>query len=921
MSKPLPQRVVLATVGAIGVIGVLSAQQTPPPTFRSGVRLVEVDVTVRDKDDRFIETLTKDDFEVLEDGVPREIQQSWVVNLPAGRKTDPTEATASPLALVGSDAGVGRLYVLVLADGGLERVKTIARQFITASLGLNDLMAVVHAGSREATQGLTADRELLLASVDRYRGGGGPEASLAVLREVAVSLNASTGRRKAVLFIGGGFNLWTPAVSPGTPLKDTMDAVDQGVAAYKLTRVFEDVERVAKRNNVRIYPISPAYVDIGGEVIRTGNMGDGPSSLGLLAYDTHGTAVWKMSDLKKIVRDNSAYYLLTYESGAEADGHPHPITVRLRNRPKLSLEQGRLSVTAPTPDVKGRSARMPKGLSAEAKSALTASTRTQPPASDPGIEVFTAVFQASDFNGSILIGTHVPGASLRLAPNDTIELSYVAVDRWGVTRAAQRRAFHLNLGDENRARVAATGVRLLGRLQVPRGQYQIRVVAHQPNGITASASTDVEVPDYADQALTVSEFLVSSSHGPTLMTLEDDPVLRGALPAQPMPARRFRRGETLTVFAEITDTHWILSQEVGVTTTVTGGDGRVVFRGDQTLTAANKGHFYLTAGLPLATFSPGDYQLIVEANTRKGIPANTSRQMAFTVLEAAVPATSGLVASVAVKGQTFELVSVRRSAAPASSSPGARVPRGEFRMLPDGRVEARGQTLADLARVAYGFEQVDPRGGVVDADRWMWTDRFDITAAAGQPWTAPPSGSKVPNELRTMLKAMLEDRFGLQARVSTKKVEVIALQLAKPGTLGPGLRPSTANCHGSSSDAPTDAAGRGLSQAGPVSPDQPTMVAPECRVVNTPGEIDVKSATMTDVAALVSQNDMFRGLGLFIDQTGLSGRYDLSFSIRKRGTGRLPPEMLATQLGVRLKTTRMPLPTLTIEKASKPKED
>ncbi len=158
VSKPLPQRVVLATVGAIGVIGVLSAQQTPPPTFRSGVRLVEVDVTVRDKDDRFIETLTKDDFEVLEDGVPREIQQSWVVNLPAGRKTDPTEATASPLALVGSDAGVGRLYVLVLADGGLERVKTIARQFITASLGLNDLMAVVHAGSREATPFPVASR-------------------------------------------------------------------------------------------------------------------------------------------------------------------------------------------------------------------------------------------------------------------------------------------------------------------------------------------------------------------------------------------------------------------------------------------------------------------------------------------------------------------------------------------------------------------------------------------------------------------------------------------------------------------------------------------------------------------------------------------------------------------------------------------
>ena len=89
----------------------------------------------------------------------------------------------------------------------------------------------------------------------------------------------------------------------------------------------------------------------------------------------------------------------------------------------------------------------------------------------------------------------------------------------------------------------------------------------------------------------------------------------------------------------------------------------------------------------------------------------------------------GFVASGGGKGQAFEFVSLRPSAAPASASLGARVPRGEFRLIPDGRLEARGQALADLARVAYGFEQVDPKGGVVDADRWMWTDRFDVTAA------------------------------------------------------------------------------------------------------------------------------------------------------------------------------------------------
>jgi VWFA-related protein len=629
----------MATLGAVGVIGVLSAQQLPPPTFRSGVRLIEVDVEVRDKDDRFVETLTKDDFEVLEDGVPRQIQQVWAVNLASGRKTDPPASAATPVvpALVGSDANVGRLYVLVLGHGG-EQAKAIARQFISDFLGPNDLMAVVPVADRAATQGLTSDREILLASVDRSRGGGSPEAALATLKEVAVSLNASTGRRKAVLFIGDGFNLWTPLVTPGAPLSGA--PIDVGVAALKLSRLFDDVEKVAKRNNVRIYPI-----DIGGFHYRGlaggGMDSDQVASLRILAADTHGIAIANTNNydgnFKRIVRDNSAYYLLTYESMAEPDGQSHPITVRLHNQPRLSLEQGRLSVTAPPPDVKGRAARMPKTLSAEARTALALST----PAEGKPLQIFTAVYQGTNFSGSVLIGTHVPGTLLNLTPKETIELSYMAVDRWGVVRAVDRRAFTLNLGSESRARVERTGVRLFGRLQVPHGQYQIRVVAHQANGVTAAATTDVDVPDYADQPLTVSEFVVASSQGPALLTLEDDDMLRRALPSQPTPERRFAPNDSLTVFAEIYDSHWIVSQEVGVTMTVTASDGRLAFRQDHVLTTGDKGRFYLTGALQLDTFSPGDYQLLVEVNTRKGIPANASRAMHFAVRDAAALSLEG----------------------------------------------------------------------------------------------------------------------------------------------------------------------------------------------------------------------------------------------------------------------------------------
>jgi VWFA-related protein len=664
-------RVILSALVLPAALTARGAQEssTQLPTFRAGVRLVEVDVTVRDEDDRFVDTLTIDDFEVLEGGRPQQIRNLWVVNLPVRKmKSDPlawlrersqlTRESSdalenfflpdSPLdaaetlilpAAVPSDEDMGRLYVLVLDNGPGDRVRAIARQFINEFLGPKDLMAVVHVHNRELTQGLTANRELLLGAVD-YFAGGVPCApirmretacpGLQALKDVAVNLSASTGRRKAVLYVGVGWGLWSP--EPGT-MKPAA-AADYGVGALKTTRAFDEVVRTATRNNVRINPIDP----IG---YRGGSGGsDAVASLRIIAADTGGISIANTNNYRgnfsHVVRDNSAYYLLTYTSTAEADGRVYPISVSLRNRPDLTVRTNRKSLIAPPPDVKGRSVGLPRSISAEARKVLGAST----PVEGPGIELFTAVFQAPDYTGSILIGTHVPGALLRLAPKDAIELSYVAIDRWGAVRAVERRAFTLNLGAQSRAQVEQTGLRFFGRLRVPRGQYQVRVVAHQKNGATASATAAVEIPDYTEQVLTVSDFVVASSRSQTLTTLEEDLVLRDALPAQPTPERRFDRGETLTVFAEIYDSHWILSQEIGTTITVTGEHGRVVFQGEEVLRTANRGRFYLTGTLPLGAFAPGTYVLAVEAHTRKGLPANASQQMRFEVREASAPPAS-----------------------------------------------------------------------------------------------------------------------------------------------------------------------------------------------------------------------------------------------------------------------------------------
>ena len=58
----------LATVGVA-----MQAQDQRKPDFTSRVDLVTTDVVVRDNNGQFIADLRKDDFEVLEDGVPQNL--------------------------------------------------------------------------------------------------------------------------------------------------------------------------------------------------------------------------------------------------------------------------------------------------------------------------------------------------------------------------------------------------------------------------------------------------------------------------------------------------------------------------------------------------------------------------------------------------------------------------------------------------------------------------------------------------------------------------------------------------------------------------------------------------------------------------------------------------------------------------------
>ena len=130
------------------------------PTFKAQVEYVEVDALVTDQQGNFVRDLTKDDFQVLEDGKPRRSRPSrWSTSrssAPIARCSP--RSRSSPTCKTNERPFDGRVYVMMLDDLHTRvrplrsASKIAAQQFIERNLGANDLMAVVHTGGRARRQ-------------------------------------------------------------------------------------------------------------------------------------------------------------------------------------------------------------------------------------------------------------------------------------------------------------------------------------------------------------------------------------------------------------------------------------------------------------------------------------------------------------------------------------------------------------------------------------------------------------------------------------------------------------------------------------------------------------------------------------------------------------------------------------------------
>jgi len=663
-----------------------SEQEPPAVTFKVEINYVEVDAIVTDARGNLVRTLTKDDFEVLEDGRPQPVSVFSLVDIPIER---PERPLFSPVAIepdVRSNAKEfdGRIFVLVLDDLHTHvlrsaQVKNAAKQFVERYVGANDLAAVLPTSGRtDASQDFTSSRTLLVRAIDRFMGRkvrsatagmieqyfqnrGTPNAGdkitdpddfergyqaqsmLGTLEALSDWLGGIRGRRKSVVLFSEGIDY------------DINNPFDNRYA----TSIIQDTQQVigaATRNNVSLYTVDPrGLTALGDEGIEIQSFPDDNSigstalfnelriaqdSLRVLADETGGFAAVNSNDFagafSRILEENSTYYVLGYyPTNDRRDGRFRKIDVRVK-RPGYGVK-ARKGYVAP----RGRAETQPSEAAAGTSAALRDALASPLPVSGLTLRAVAAPFKGENKDASVLLSIEVPGTDFDFAERngrfvDALEMSLVVYDHSGKVKGGDRNSVKLDLRPQTHALLLQRGVRFTSRVSVPPGRYQFRIAAHEENaGRVGSLIYDLIVPDFSDAPLLMSGLVLTSARAAQTLTPKADEEVKKVLPGQPTTVREFFASDTLALFVEVYDNQPATPHTVDIVTSVLTDDGRVVFKTEDQRRSAElggaRGGYGYSAQVPLQDLAPGLYVLRVEARSRLGgdVPA---REILFHVL-------------------------------------------------------------------------------------------------------------------------------------------------------------------------------------------------------------------------------------------------------------------------------------------------
>ncbi|MGA7410845.1 MAG: VWA domain-containing protein [Bryobacteraceae bacterium] len=544
-------------------------QTTRRPTFSLTTNVVIVNVSVLDRNGKPIETLTKDDFQLFEDGKPQTLQSVDLERLgtkplpafeSAEKEFKPREPTGyNPKADVEQKEKLSkyqdrRLIAFLFDFTSMQppeqiRARDAALKFIKTQLTTSDLVSVMVFGSELKTiLDFTPDRDLLISTIMKFRIGDSSE--LATMGDTGADPEDVSGQ-----FVADDteFNIFNTdrklaALEDAArklamyPEKKALVYFSSGVekTGVENQSQLRATVNTANRANVSFYPIdarglsalvpggdataaAPAgsnlYSGAGQKSLRDSFINQ-QETLYTLADDTGGKALLDSNDLTEgitqVQKDVSSYYVLAYASTNTAfDGRYRKITVKLSPKiaalkPKLDYRQGYYGPTT-----------FARLSNTDKEAQLQTALESENPVTDLPIAVEIDYFRLEKGKYFVPVSARIPGSALILkskGSKQATELDFIGEVRDARNRVASevRDTIPLKLDSATAGVVTHKQIQYDTGFTLPPGKYTLHFVARENgDGKVGTFEAPFVIPDLGSgNALRVSSPIFSNQREP-----------------------------------------------------------------------------------------------------------------------------------------------------------------------------------------------------------------------------------------------------------------------------------------------------------------------------------------------------------------------------------------------------------------------
>jgi VWFA-related protein len=614
-------------------------ESSPQLTYRTGVEMVRVEVSVLDRDRHAVTGLRQGDFVLRVDGKVTPVAAFNAVALPE-RQPQPSAAwmrEVGPDVVTNLAPREGRLVVLVLDYSIRNADIPSARRTAHAALdqlGPGDMAAVVYT-SVGVPQNFTADRRLLRSAIDRPFLGIDVDpddpfgshrgecrcglCSLEVMTNVADAVREVPNRRKMLFFIGSDVSVTTTSIECFAEVREAREKLLRAAGAANLTiHTFDSMLLQSGGYSASQSGGIPEATDASARSPQLRRQLD----LAFFPGETGGRAIkntnapWE--PMPAIFAETESYYVLGFAPSSPGnDGAFHTIAVDVdRSGIEVHPRTGYYSPAPPT--------RAPAPPPDAPPAALSAAVRNMWPETQIPMGVTTAAFAAPAGKGaSVVVVARAQESGAQSRPTQ-INVLTGAYDREGKPLATQVQTVVVA--------PSAAGQKVFqyeasSRLRLAPGRHEIRVAAEDPSRhLIGSVYTYAEVPDFAKAAVSLSGVILS------LRPSGPDGPFRDLFPLEPTARREFTPTSHVTAFVRVYQSAGDGSVPVTLRRRIIDASNHAVQESseqifDQRNSASHSADDQFE--LPLASLAAGQYLLTIDATRKEKQTAH--RDIVFSI--------------------------------------------------------------------------------------------------------------------------------------------------------------------------------------------------------------------------------------------------------------------------------------------------